>query len=164
MKAGRKLVAVAALVAAISAPGTARAEGSGAVLETIWTEDGPRVLLAGVGVGTSYERAASRLGGSEVGRFFGTEAPLTREFRLEGIPCELLVLFDGGRVSEVTFWCRGGREELAELGAGIAAALEGIEGEISDEGISWFHDGDVLGFLAAREEDGERVLAFSLRK
>ncbi len=159
-----KRVAVAALVAAISGPGAVRAEGSGAVLETIWTEEGPRVLLAGVGVGTAYERAVSRLGGDAVGRFFGTEAPLTREFRVDGIPCELLVLFDEGRVSDMTFWCRGGREELAELGAGIAAALEGIEGEISEEGISWFHGGDVLGFLAVREEDGERVLAFSLRK
>lgn len=164
MRAGRWAVAAAALWAAIAVPGVSRAEGAGAALETIWTEDGPRVLLAGVGVGTKYERAASRLGGDAVGRFFGTEEPLTREFRLNGLPCDLMVEFGEGRVSGMTFWCRGGREELAELGEGIAAALEGIEGEISGDGISWFHGGDVLGFLSVREEDGERVLAFSVRQ
>jgi len=157
------LVLALAVTACLAAPRGAAAEGSGPVLEAIQTDDGPRILFAGVGVGTKYQRAVERLGGDAVGGFFGRAGPITREVRLQGVPCDLMVEFAQDRVSAMSFWCRGTRGENEGLAMAIAAAFAGIPCEVDPDGASWGQGDDLVAFLSRKVEDGADVLALSIR-
>ena len=121
----RSSIHVAATIFALAIATTAGAQVPGPDrIEVVQTSEGPRVLLAGVGVGTAYARAVERLGGPGlVGAFFGG-GPIMLRGDVDGASCSLLVQIDGlQRVQDLYLECDGGRAALQRLATRIRAAL-----------------------------------------
>lgn len=152
-----------ALAIAIALAATARAASAAEArpaLEVVETDAGPRVLFLGVGVGTKYERAAERLGGDPMGAFFGTPGSIVKSLRVDGVPCDLMVDVRDGRVSGMTFWCRGEREDLEALTDAIANVLLDVPAEVMDGTVAWVHGDDLVASLRAEREGSGHLLVF----
>lgn len=110
-------------------------------IEVIQTSDGPRVLVAGVGVGTTYARVIERVGGTGIhDQSFGAAGSLVKMGTLDGVECGLGVSINAlGRVDEMRVVCDGRPSDLQRLADRYRAALSKLPSREDDRGV-WFGD------------------------
>lgn len=123
----------AALALALPAAPGARPLGPEPLL-AVRTGEGPRVLLAGVGVGTPAALAAERLGGARPGLLAG---PILRAGEIDGVPCRLLALVADARVASLYLECEGGREEVGRVWDRLRAALSALPSVPDADGVAF---------------------------
>lgn len=167
-KQQRSLAAAIALAAALAVPGAARAQVPGPDrIQVVPTDDGPKVLYAGVGVGTRRDRAVERLEGAGViGDFFG-RGPIFHRGELGGARCSLGVLTGADdRVETIFVECEGSRSELASLFERFRAALSALPSTGEPEKLA-FGEGELLASLRlvpAEEDAGWLARTFGPRR
>lgn len=167
------LAAAIAVVAALAVPAAAHAQVPGPDrIQVVPTDGGPKVLYAGVGVGTPRDRAVERLDGAGViSDFFGRGA-IFHTGEISGARCSLAV-FDGpdGRVRSISLECDGDRPELARLFERFHAALSALPSTGEPESLVFGKDQMLASLrLAPKEVDagwfartfGPRALRFDV--
>jgi hypothetical protein len=156
--------ALAALAVAAALPAGAQVPGPEAI-EVLRTEDGPRVLLAGVGPGTAWARAAERLGGPGiVAAFFGA-GPIFLRGEVGGVRCAMMVSEDLGRVRDLYMECEGDAGALRRLAERYRAALSALPAEELSDGVAFGGERAVAQVgIAPVDDDGWWARLFGPRR